>query len=237
MPGLAFAETGDFDNPVQLSAVPWSQDVTGSLLATTASDPERVDKCIYSYRVPLTRGQTVALTSTFSTPTMHVMMMFAPFPAPGYCISDWVSDTCERLTFMAPQSGNYYLAVIGSTVQTYTISAAAVLPVAYRLTSFTVPKSKKKGAKFTVSVKVNPNYDSVFPPVKFEVQRKLRGKWRPYSIVKGKFAGVPETWWGETKISAATKLGKKGTYRVRAVFSDVAHTRAVRTSYKTIKIK
>jgi hypothetical protein len=230
LPALSVAETGGFDTPVQLSGLPWSQDATGSLVTTSVAGKTYY---VYNYRVPVSKGKTVSFTSTTLTDGSF-MALEAPYRAQAMIISDPVSPGVEKLTFMAPKWGNYYLTIYGSKVETFTISGAEIATQKYKMTSLVVPGSKKKGKAFTVSVKVWPGYNSVFSPIKFEVQRKVGKKMKSYSTVNSDGVGDDSRY---TKFAAKVKIKKKGTFRIRAKFSDAAHAKATYTGWKTIKIK
>jgi hypothetical protein len=230
MPALALADTGDADNPVTPGSVPWSHDVTGSLVAT-------VDAGVTYYEhwceIPMTRGQTARFTLRSLDADALLSVMSKTLVPAGFVCSKTVGTGVQALTFMAPRTGSYYLVLDGSSVSTFTLNSAIAPTTKYKMSGFTAPKSKKKNAKFAVSVKLSRAYNSLGSPVQFQVQRKLGKKWKSYSTAVGSAGLVAYP----VKYSAKVKIKKKGTFRIRAKFSDAAHSKARYTAWKTIKIK
>ena len=144
-----------------------------------------------------------------------------------------MNATTQSLTVMAPRTATYLLVFEGSHVETFSVSAAVVPTVKYKLTAFSAPKTAKRKKKFTVSVRTVSEYNSVFSPIKFVVQRKVGKKWKKYTSAVGGISGGNASY---TKFSANLKL-PKGTFRVQATFSDVAHPKAIGTVWKTVKVK
>jgi hypothetical protein len=239
VPTLAIGETGDFDNPVQLTALPWSHDETGSLVATTWADLDW-DWYTYDYLVPVVKGQTVAFTSTVPPEDDDsYMSLYAPFDTPLDVDSKPLGDGAQQLTFMAPRTADYTLTIYGSEVETFSLSGAIVATQKYKMTSLSVPGGKK-GRSFTASVKVWPVYNSLLSPVRFKVQRKVGKKWRAHSTVMGTIPGSDSTYsfaLPYSKFSAKMRIKRTGTFRIRAKFADAAHSKATFTGWKTIKVR
>jgi hypothetical protein len=237
LPTFSAAETGDFDNPVHLSALPWSQDQTGSLVATTWAG---IDWFAFDYMIPVAKGQTVSFTSTVPPDDGEsYMSLYATVDTPLGIDSQRVSDGVEILTFMAPKTEEYCLTIYGSQVETFSLGGAIVPTQRYKMTTLSVPGGRK-GKSFTASVKVWPVYNSLYPPIKYRVQRKVGKKWKAYSIAQGTLPNTDNTYnfvHSYTRFLAKMKIKRAGTYRIRAEFSDAAHPKVTSTGWKTIKIK
>jgi hypothetical protein len=137
---------------------------------------------------------------------------------------------------MAPTAGKYYLVASGSNVGTFSIDASTVDTLTFTIGSESLPTSAKAKKKFTVSAKVKKVYDGLTVPVRFYITKKAsNGKYKPFTSKLASSYGDDELG-AYTKYSLKTSLSKKGTYRIRARFQDVAH-KAIYTSNKTIKIK
>lgn len=231
LPAVACATPGDFDNPVAVPALPWSQDQTGTLNLTT-DDGESWGE--FDYLIPLTKGKTYTFTYTTPANDNYAAVMSPTFSPAGMIFSDSVGFGVERITFMAPASMSYLLSVAADQVETFTVSGATVPSVACNLSSFSVPSSKKKAKSFPVSVAVSPRYNSLGSPITFEIQRKVGKRWKKYSTAKSSIGGLAPSY---SKFSASIKIKAKGSFRIRAKFADAAHVAAKYTKYKTIKIK
>lgn len=230
VPSLAAAVTGDWDNPVSLGALPWSEDASGTFISTTEAGYTFYE---YNFLVSATRAQTMRLTmTTHSAHPDNMLFVMAPYSTPLNVGSDYVSPTVQTLSFMAPAAGTYRVCLYGSAVETFTLSGVEVPKVPFSMSGFSVPGSKKKNKSFDVSVRVSPSYNGLYVPVKFEIQRKS-GKFKKYSTVTGTLYGGNSTY---TKFGKKLKLKKTGTYQIRAVFSDAAHVKQF-TKWKKIKIK
>jgi hypothetical protein len=227
MPSMAVAVPGDWDNPVLLGALPWSEDTSGTFVATVDGTETFYE---YNYYLPVAKGQTVRLVLT--TASENAMLMTADYSTPLMVGGDSVTPTQTVLTFMSPATGNYRVSLLGSAVESFTLSAATISTVPFSMGGFTVPGSKKRNKSFDVSVRVSPSYNGLYVPVKFEIQRKS-GTFKKYSTVTGTLYGGSSAY---TKFGKKLKIKKTGTYRIRAVFSDAAHVRQT-TKWKTIKIK
>jgi hypothetical protein len=140
----------------------------------------------------------------------------------------------QTLSLMVSKSGTYGYFLVGQNVGDFTLEVATTTPVPFRLSTFGVPKSKKRKAKFTIFVRTNPRYNGFTSPVRFQIERRKSGKWRPFSSVGSSRTEDDSSY---SKFLARLKLSKKGTYRIRAKFSDAAHAKSVFSSWKTIKIK
>lgn len=237
LPALAFAETGDLDNPQVIATPPWSQVASGTTVATTA---EGETSYAYNYLVRLIKGQTYTFTSRVPSATETLddysfLLLLSPnYSPPGILISDsGATADVQTLKFMAPVTRYYWLSIQSSRVASFTLDAAYSAKTWFKVSAVSVPKSAKRNKSFKATVKLSPRYNSLGSPIKFQVQRKVGRKWKAYSTAKSEMSGLDQ---GYTQFASAMKIKKKGTYRVRAVFSDAAN-KARYTGYKTVKIK
>lgn len=233
VPALAAAAVpGDsLESAVELHAFPWSQDATGTLNHIVDGADEYYE---YWHWFSLTRGQTVKFIASTPNSGGCLVLFSRSFDAPMGMSSDYVRPGIQRLTFMAPQTGSYFLGMGGSVAETFTITAIASPAVRYKLAWLSVPKSAKRSAKFTLSVSVLPDYDSIVVPIRFFVERKSGSKWKKYGSVATSIsdgsASYSEFW-------AQPTIAKKGTFRIRAGFADAANPKMIYSGWKSIKIK
>lgn len=237
MPALAFAETGDMENPQVIASPPWSQAASGTTIAITDDGETWYG---YNYFVRLIKGKTYTFTSRVPSATatpddFSMMMLLSPiYSPPGILFSDsGATGDVQTLKFMAPVTRYYWLALQSSQAASFTIDAAYSGKTWFRMSAASAPKSAKRNKSFTASVKLYPRYNSLGTPIKFQVQRKVGKKWKAYSTAKSSMTGLAPDY---TQFASSVKIKKKGTYRVRAVFSDAAN-KARYTGYKTVKIK
>jgi hypothetical protein len=232
VPSGALATPGDDPTTaISLPTVPWSQDVTGTTLPLT--DPESGETYYGNwYAVSLTKGVTYAFTGSAEDEGFFLLLQSASFSSPGVLASDFVSQGVGRLTVMAPRTGLYYLTTEGSAVESYTISASLAPRVKYAFKGFSAPKSAKKNKAFTLSVQLTPDYDSLFSPVTFEVQ-KYSSSYKAYKKFASKLGDGDQT---QTPFSASIKL-PKGSYRIRPTFSDASGVKVSSPSWKKITVK
>lgn len=232
VPAFAMASVPGDDalTAVQFAAFPWSQDSSGTLITNVDSSGTFYE---YWNWFSLNKGQTVTFTGQADDEGFYMLALARDFKAPMTVGSDNVGLGVERLTLMAPKTGSYYLVSEGSKVETFSISGAIVPTVSYKLASFAMPSKAKKSAKFTATVNVLPDYNSLFSPVKFVVERKVGKKFRPYATYSSVIGGGNTSY---TKFKGSIKITKKGTFRIHASFSDAAH-KVQNTKPKTITIK
>jgi hypothetical protein len=225
LPSIACATPGDFSEPVALPSLPWSAPYQATLVEGG-----------YFCTISLTRGQTVDATLTVDSGVGQ--SLFAVFPMrsgkAGVFSDGSDSGSVHTLNAMASASGSYGMLVLGENAGDFSLELATTTPVPFRLSTFGVPKSKKRKAKITIFVRTNPRYNGFASPVRFQIERRKSGKWRPFTS-----AGSSRTEDGEdySKFLAKVRLSKRGTYRIRAKFSDAAHEASTFTVWKTIKIK
>lgn len=234
LPLSTSAVIGDFDNPVPLTALPWSQPATGTLVDQVDDEGEHYG--VYNYLVPLTKGQTADFTATFSSDATDGVL-FADawsFAAPNFLESFNMGSNVHRLIMLAPNSGTYVMTIMSSTVGTFSLDAQLTGKLYYGQPSISAPKRVKHSHSFTVSGKLTYVYDAVTSPINFEIRRKSGKKFKTYKTVAGNFTPsegpYPQTF------SAKVKITKKGTYRVRSVFSDAANAKAYSRIWKTVTI-
>ncbi|HEY5541107.1 MAG TPA: hypothetical protein VIL41_06610 [Coriobacteriia bacterium] len=187
------------------------------------------------YSVEATAGQTVQVLAT--TPGAGGGIMMGTFDDPYTVEGSPVSLTAVRLSFMAPRTQRYLLAVSSDTSGACSVTATLLTAAQpFTLASMTSPGSPRHGRSFTVSAKSFPAYNSVRSPIRFMVDRKSGKRWKAYGTVVGAFTSQFLTG-GSSKSTASLKLAKKGTYRVRARLIDAAHPVARYSSWRTIKVK
>jgi hypothetical protein len=232
LPSLACAATGDVDNPLVLGAPSWTTTGTTVSNVDTATYPWPYE---YNIVVPLVKGKTYSFTSQTLSDTSWTFMLRADGVPARVVYSDSVGAGVEKLTFMAPDTRYYWLTLVSDNIEDFTITASPASTVSFKLSGLSVPSSKKKGKSFGVSVKLAPTYNSQGVPIKFEIQRKVGKKFKPYGTAKSTELYIPNVY-TYTKYASTIKIKKKGTFRIRAVFTDAAH-KAMRTGYKQIKIK
>ena len=233
LPALAFGVSGDsWQNATPLPPLPWANSVDGTLTPVVDGADTYYD---YWHTIDMTAGQTISVTATLPAGGVAGFGFFPKsFTANGaFLFSDTVDATHQKLAIMAPRTGTYFLFVSSSAPGAYALDAKVILAVNYPMSAFSVPKTAKKKKNFTVAVKVSPDYDSIFTPVRFYVERKSGRRWKKYSSVQSSFAGGSSTY---SKFSAKLKL-PKATFRVRARFLDAAHPHAKYTSWKTVRVK
>lgn len=230
VPALAFAADGDYDAPVALPALPWTASVDGTFTATSLDGETDYE---YWYSLPMTAGQTVSVEATVPAIGEPGFVVFpSSFSTQGFLFSDYVDWTHQKLAIMAPHTGNYVIGMLSSAPGTFTINATVIAAPKYPMSGFSVPKKAKKKTNFTVAVNVSPDYDSFSSPIRFYVERKSGKKYKKYSNVGSSIYGGSSSF---TKFTAKLKL-PKGTYRVRARFTDAVHP-VKYTAWKSVTVK
>jgi hypothetical protein len=232
VPTLAFATGADWQNPEVLPPPPWSGSIDGTL--TTVNYLGGFTDYEYWYSFNMSAGQTISVTATVAVGSdTDFMFTTRAFVHDSHLVSDPFDSTHRVLAIMAPRTSTYLLEVYSSTPGTFTIKSVAIPPVRYSLSAFSVPKAAKRKKNFTVSVKVSPDYDSIFVPIRYYIERKSGKRWKKYGTAKGSILSGSAAY---TKFSAKLKL-PKATFRVRARFVDAAHAKAKYTAWKTVKVK
>jgi hypothetical protein len=224
VPALAIADPGDSpDAPINYG-VPFS--------TSTTLTPVHLWTW---YSVTMAAGQTVQISAI--TPGADVGLLMGTYDDPYHLQGSYVPGSAQlTLSFLAPRSQAYLLAV-SSSESTGQCPVTAVLTPAqpFTLASMTAPRSVRHSRSFTVTAKTFPAYNSLRSPIKFVVERKSGKRWKSYSSAWGRF--MSEVLGGaSSKSTTNLKLTKRGTYRVRARFSDSAHPAAKCSTWKTVKI-
>jgi len=211
---------------VTLPALPWSSVATGTLIQ---HDPST---WWFWYRLPLVVGQTINMTATVPPGSDEgIFCDAASFETPMQLGSDYVDSATEKLTLIAPRTGDYFVVLGASSSAAFSLDATIVPAVPFSLSSVSAPRSVEKKKKFSASVTLRPDYDSVLPPIRFYFQHKVGKKWRASSSKDPN--GLSGTTAYSTFVVKNLKISKAGVYRVRARFSDAAHP-ARYTKWKTI---
>ncbi len=234
----AFAVTGDdIANPADLN------DYLGSSL-TTEMVPTGVGiggsgvTGKYHFRVELSAGETLKASVTPSAGVIGLKAIVLSSGS-GYRVVESITDGAgvAQLSFMASRTMAYNVYIGTSTLGTFTITPSKVAPVKFTLGSVLVSSKQKVRKSFNVSTKISPRYNGARVPVKFEVQRKVSGRWKAYTSKTGIIAfslTAPSTY---TKVQAPFSFSKAGSYRIRARFADAAHKTPKYTSYKGFSVK
>lgn len=220
----AFAATGDGSSIASATDLPSSSTVA-SLWADEIGTTGH-----YYFRVFLNAGDTLKADLTAGPSVSHIeahVQAGSVWP-----ISSAVTTEVARLTYIAPASTMYTIWVSGSTLGTFTVDPMIVKSVPYALSSFSAPGKVKHGRVFSTSLKTWPAYAGGTSPIRFYFDRKVAGHWKSYGFVRGTMSSFLTY----SKFVAKTKLKSKGTYRVRARFTDATHPIVKYTAYKSIKV-
>ena len=216
------------------SATPTPLAVPAHASGKLFSEPGQGD-CEYWYQAHLTQGQTLSTTLTAAPSTKAWAYMFSADQDDEYApiLSDTVTTRVEHLSFEAEHTGDYFLSLSGSKTGSFTVDAAIGARRTFALSALAVPVSATHGKSFGVSVKIAPGYNSPSSPLRFYLEKKSGGVFRPVT-----WTGAFMTWasTGTSSKGSAKFTRGKGTYRVRARFKDAAHPTAKYTGWKTIKI-
>jgi hypothetical protein len=230
-PALAFAAgTGTFADPVVLPSIPFV--ATGTLVA-----PRPNQKPEFWYTVPIAKKQTVEATLTADSAVGSARFIFDSwsFTTPMRLWSDPLSSSVSSLFMLAPVDGVYYFRVFGDYPGTFTLDATNTASVAYQLSAIGVPKKKVSHKKsFTVSVTLRPDYDGLTLPVRFYIERWSGHKWRTFTHVtadKVKGTAAYSTFYTNMRIA------KKGSFRIKARFLDVANPTPTYTLPRKVTVK
>lgn len=230
-PALALgAGTGTFADPVVLPSVPFV--ATGTLVA-----PGVNQKPEFWYTVPIAKSQTVEATLTADSAVGSAGFIFDSwsFSTPMRLWSDPLSSSVSRLHMLAPADGVYYFRVFGDHPGTFTLEATGTAKVAYGLSAISVPKKSVSHKKsFVVSVTLRPDYDGLTLPIRFYIERWSGHKWRTFTHVtadKVKGTAAYSTFYTNVRIA------KKGSFRIKARFLDVANPTPAYTLPKKVTVK
>jgi hypothetical protein len=188
----------------------------------------------YWYRIPLNAGDTIEVTSSAKPETYPWSFIYSlDFDDPYFVGSDTATPGVETMTYMAPHTGTYAFAVVGSESDNFTAVAATRTAVPFSLKAMSTPKTAKAKKNFSVSAKLAPAYNSSLSPIKFYCQKKnSKGVYKPYSSKTARMTWLSLS---SSKASATFKLGK-GKYRFRARFTDIVHP-VKYNSYHTVTVK
>jgi len=214
---------------ISIAAVPFSIDGT----LTPINFEGGLDYEMW-YRVHLVAGHTINVTATVpggGEPNFWVAAVSRKSGEYSFT-SDPVDATTRHLLLLPNRTTDYYVNVWSSNPGTFTLSAAEAAPVPYPMSSFKVPATAKKNKKFTVSVVVKPDYDGFVTPVRFYIERKSGSKYKPYGYVNAPEVDGTSDW---SKFAATFKL-PKGTFHIRARFTDAVHPATYTKGWKTITV-
>jgi hypothetical protein len=181
----------------------------------------------YWLNLVIPAGQTVRITQTPGVGVVNMKSMFiSPSDRPAFIPFTTTVD------FIAARTDTYTVNLTASSLGTFTVQAVTIPAQKFSLTGLSVPSKAKKNKKFGISVRLSPLYSGYHPTVVFVVERRS-GKFKPYTTVKSV--------WGYTKatyepFSGTVKL-PKGTFRIRAKFTDAAHKTPTYSAYKQVVVK
>lgn len=240
-PDVARATVGDADNPEVIAAPPWSQSETGTTIAVTEDGETWYE---YNYFVPLIKGETYVFNCRmhFAIPDPLTpapakeggMLILSPtLSPPGVVFSDSAYASRTTLKFMAPATSYYLLSLHSSEAVSFSVDATRTYRSWFKMMDLVVPKSVNRSKSFKTTVRVFGRYNSLGSPIKFQIQRKVGRRWATYATAKSSASELAQEY---TRFASTLKLKRKGTYRIRASFSDAAN-KARHTAWKTIKIK
>lgn len=241
VPSLACASVGDVDNPEIVAAPPWSQSETGTTIAVTEDGETWYE---YNYLVPLIKGETYVFNCRmhFSIPDPLTpapaneggMLILSPtLSPPGVVFSSSGYAARPTMKFMAPVTRYYLLSLHSSEAVSFSVEATRSTRAWFTMLDLAVPKSTKRNRSFKTSVNVYGRYNSLGSPIRFQIQRKVGRRWATYATARSAVSNLAEN---RTQFASAVKLKRRGTYRIRACFSDAANP--VRyTAFRTIKIR
>jgi Bacterial pre-peptidase C-terminal domain len=232
--GFAFAKSGgdNVSDAWPILSLPFS--TPGSLDSTSAV------RDVFS--VHLQSGQTLDASMTADLGTDFDLFLYGPkvtsideTTTPRMTWSAGPTSV-EHFTFMAADSGTYYLdvhAFSGSGL--YTLDAKIIPAVKFKTGWLTLQKSAKKGKNVKTTVTVTPAYNGTYSPINFYFYRYENHKYKKKATKWG--GGTKNPGGTKTVFYTNYKFPKKGKWRVRAGFWDEAHRHEVFTSYKYITIK
>lgn len=231
VPAMAFADTGD--SPSNADTLTVGVSTPGTLIVGDGSPTTYA----YVYKVDLTAGQTIVATYTTSPSiTSADLRLYASFPS----YFDWlgantVSSTVHVAWLQANKTGTYYLAALGEgSPGTFTLDTAFAPAVKYSLSSLTAPKTVKRNKTFKVKTTLIGEFDQFDLPVKFMIERKVGKKFKTFGSASAHWTGGGDG--QHLPLFANIKLTKKGTYRIRARFSDAAHATKY-NAWRTVTVK
>ena len=218
--------------PLVLPAIPWSADVTGTLVPYAWESFTDYD---LFYRLYMTQGETVSMTASTTVAGQEFSVLVVPH--------DWIYDlrqfaddvnpTTLKLTFMAPRTGYYDLNPYANSAIPIAMNITTTTPPAFSLSSVSLSKSApKKNTSFSISVKLLGEYDGFMNPVTFVVQKWNGKKYKGFNTYKPKVVDGDLMW---MKFSKSLSL-KAAKYQVQACFSDAAHATQT-TKWKKFTVK
>ena len=224
-PGDSWESQNASDGPIAISA-PFSVTATSSPVHTQTF-----------YSLTASRGQTVEIRA--HVPSQNANVMIGTFTDSNVVESSPITGDpsfTQRVTFMAWRSGTYLMVVSCDDSGTCGVEGIVTAAQSFSLASMGAPTSVRHKTKFTVSAASYPAYNSVGCPIQFAVEHKVGKRWKTYGKTNANFVG--EFLSGRySKATASIKISKAGTYRVRAKLTDAAHSKAVYSTWKTVKIK
>jgi hypothetical protein len=208
-----------------------------SVVGTLAPAPGASTIYAADFFVRLRAGQTLAATFTPSAevtqPRIGGWAMFAT-TAP-LLISRSASPTPVSLYLLAPRTGDYHLVLAAESAPgTFTLDTAIVPALPHSVSPVDAPSRAMLMTWFRVTCRLYGTFDELDNPVKFIVQRQVRGRWKPYSTLRSassfEATGDPSY----VQFRANLKL-PVGTFRIRSVFTDAAQARPQSSAWRTIR--
>ena len=189
--------------------------------------------CADGFDVHMHAGQTMVATISTS-PSVTDVHLYSGLDGGDYSLeASQDSTSVQTIEFASWGTGTFTLLLDTSAPGTYTIDVAAVPAPAFHLGTMHAPKSVSRKTPFIVWTTLS-DYDALGIPVRFMFDRRVRGRWRPFSSC-GAIDIISDTppWW---HYAGYPRL-PRGTFRVRARFRDPAHPVAQYGRWKTITVR
>jgi hypothetical protein len=146
-------------------------------------------------------------------------------------VADAQTGTVRTLSFAGQTPQTALLMISSSAPGTFTLDLGETPPLRVCLGALHAPGRAKRRRAFWVDAKLS-DYNGFTSPVRFMIDRKVRGRWRGYSSALGQGDSTGESWHYFAKLRL-----QRGTFRVRARFKDAAHPSAQYNGWKTIVVK
>jgi hypothetical protein len=226
----AFAQSGDSVGSATTLTLPST--VTTDLVSATGASG--FSEHGYWFKVPLNKGDTLRADFTPAAGVTNLRALAQLNKNYAQQVADPLGGGAMRLTLLAPVTDVYNVYVSASATGTFSVSASKITKVAYTLFGFSAPSKAKKNAKIALGVSMTPDYDGITSPIRFYIDKKKGKKFKALTWVAGAFSAGNASY---SRYTGSVKL-PKGTYRVRARFTDAANSAVYYPKkYKTITVK
>jgi hypothetical protein len=206
--------------------------VPGTLTLTPApygTDLEPI--CFAGFKVALHAGESLVATLTTGPGVTGTDFRVTSNIGDYFFIADASPTSVTVLPFAGATTQTAWLTVYSSTPGTFTLDLGEAEPFKVSIGAMRAPKTAKRKRRFSVSASL-ADYNGFVTPIRFVLDRKVRGKWRPYSSAAAHDAFDIKSWTYESRLRLP-----RGTFRIRARFKDAAHPVAQYNRWKTIVVK